>query len=404
MPCSKRSQGHIISLIVHLYKNIRFHNSWFIIIPLLIWSFEQAIVKSSTFSRSSSLLWGLCGTFLFVISLWLHETGHIISSRILRVDLQKRVLFQFGAVQVNDFLTKPTSRHILVALSGPLLSGIVAILLHFISTLISWPSVLLFLINCLIIVNCLLAVINVLPFYPLDMGIVFRFTVFKLNSKNEKVVFPIGILFIYSMFLTGLYLICTGYFNSGIWYILGSISFRSALRVSNEKQYLLTEMRGEKVGDYMRTNPITVHPSLSLDKFMTEYYYRYHESIYPVVQYSSVQGVVTKQNIRKIPRTMWKNYNVREIADSLSADNATTKDTDIVEILKKLTDRSDHNLLVVNGEELEGVLTLEDLLPYFSLKVCFSPQKSARYYLRKENFSKEGKSKPERVYFFPDKS
>jgi CBS-domain-containing membrane protein len=135
---------------------------------------------------------------------------------------------------------------------------------------------------------------------------------------------------------------------------------------------------------------------------MTEYYYRYHESIYPVVQYSSVQGVVTKQNIRKIPSSMWKYYTVREIADTLSEDNATAQNTDVVEILKKITDRPDHNLVVVKGEKLEGVLTLEDLLPYFSLKISFSPLKSARYFVRKENFPKEGKSKPERVHFFPE--
>jgi predicted transcriptional regulator len=163
-------------------------------------------------------------------------------------------------------------------------------------------------------------------------------------------------------------------------------------------------MRGEKVGDYMRVNPVTVHPSIPLDKFMREYYYRYYESIFPVVQYSSVQGAISNANIQKIPDNQWKNYTVGEIADPLCEDNATTKDTDVVEVLKKISDRSDHNLLVVKNETLEGILTLEDLLPYFSLKVNFSPRTKTRYYIRKEKRSAEEKANPSGVQLFPDRS
>ena len=231
----------------------------------------------------------------------------------------------------------------------------------------------------------------------------FVFSFLKLKNSYEELVFPIGFFFLSCTFIIGIYSIFIGYFYNGIWWIVSSISFKMALNVTNQKQYLLKEMSGEKVGDFMRENPVTVHPSLSLAKFMTEYYYRFHENIYPVVQYSCAQGVLTNQNIQKIPNNLWKNYTVGEIADPLSVDNTTTKDTDIVDILKKLTNRADHNLLVIKNETLVGVLTLQDLLPYFSLKVNF-PKTSTRYYLRKENPPVEKKNEPERVHFFPDKS
>lgn len=398
-------QKYLMSLIGHLHNNIRFHYSWVIVFPLLLWSFEQTLERSTGTPQSSALLWGLCGTFFFIISLLIHEIGHIASSRIFYVDLQKSFLFQFGSVHIDIFLCKPTISHILVALSGPLTSCIVAICWYLLSTLNFLPPQLVVQFNYLVILNFLLAVVNLLPFYPLDMGVVLRFAVSKFKKTNEELFFLIEFLFLSCTFLIGLYSVCTGYFYSGIWWILSSFSFRMALKITNQKQYLLKEMRGEKVGDFMRKNPITVHPSLALDKFMTEYYYRFHESIYPVVQYSCVQGVLTNQNIQKIPNNLWKNYTVGEIADPRSVDNTTTKDTDIVEILKKITERSDHNLLVVKDETLEGVLTLEDLLPYFSFKINL-PRTSTQYYLRKEKrpAEKEKKNEPERVHFFPDKS
>jgi Zn-dependent protease/CBS domain-containing protein len=393
-----------VPIIIYFYKNIRIHYSWVVVFPLLLWSFEQAIARSTAITQLSALLWGLAGTFLFIFSLFLHEIGHFVSSKFFNVGLQKAFLFQFGSVHVDDFFTKPTISHVLVALSGPLTSCIVAIGWSFLLITISLPPKLILLFNYLVILNFLLAIVNLLPFYPLDLGVAFRFVTLRMKNANDEMVFPIGNLFLICAFLIGLHSIYTGYFYNGIWWIICSISFKMALRIANQKRYLLEEMRGEKVGDYMRVNPITVHPSITLDKFMREYYYRYYESIFPVVQYSFVHGVITNENIRKIPDDQWKDYTVGEIADPLSADNATTKDTDIVDILKKIADRSDHNLLVVKDETLEGVLTIEDLLPYFSLKVNFSPRQSTRYYVRKEKRPAEEKSEPSRVHSFPDRS
>jgi Zn-dependent protease len=394
---------YLLSLVVYLYKNLRLHNSWVIVFPLLLWSFEQALERSTGISQSSALLWGLCGSFFFIISLLLHETGHIVSSTFFHIDLQKSFLFLFGSVQINDFFNKPSIPKILVALSGPLTSCIVTIFWYLLSTLNSLPPQLIVQLNYLVILNLLLVLVNLLPFYPLDMGVVFRFFSSKLKNSIDELVFPIGSFFLSCIFIMGIYSVSIGYFYNGIWWILSSYSFKMALKVANQKQYLLKEMSGEKVGDFMRENPVTVHPSLSLAKFMTEYYYRFHENIYPVVQYSCAQGVLTNQNIQKIPNNLWKNYTVGEIADPLSVDNTTTKDTDIVDILKKLTNRPDHNLLVIKNETIVGVLTLDDLHPYFSLKIKF-PKASARYYQRKEKPPAERKSAPERVHFFPDKS
>lgn len=388
------------SLIIYFYKIIRIHYSWVVVFPLLLWSFEQAIARSTGIAQFSALLWGLVGTFLFIFSLLLHEVGHFVSSKFFNVGLQKAFLFQFGSVHIDDFFTKPTISHVLVALSGPLTSCIVAIGWAFLLITISLSSQLILLFNYLVILNFLLAIINLLPFYPLDSGVAFRFVMLRMKNANDEIVFPIGNLFLACAFLIGLYSIYTGYFYNGIWWIICSISFKMSLRIANQKRYLLQEMRGEKVGDYMRLNPITVHPSITLDKFMREYYYRYYESIFPVVQYSFVHGVISNGNILKIPDNQWNDYTVGEIADPLSEDNTTTKETDVVDILKKIVDRPDHNLLVVKDEMLEGVLTIEDLLPYFSLKVNFSPGRSTRYYIRKEKQPAEEKSEPRRSSLF----
>ncbi len=316
----------------------------------------------------TSLLWSFCGATFFLLSLLLHEFSHSACLLFLKKHNRKNVVFIFGSVQPNDLFSHPSKYKAIAALCGPLFSFSFVLCWYVIyiqanSTNIS--SVLVLIFKHQLFINFLIAVVNFLPFYPLDIGIVIRYVLSKKFSLSaNRVIINLGNSIAIIAILGGLFLICAGFFISGIWCTVIGFSYKAALDITNQKEQLLRSLHGESVGDYMRRDPITVHPSLTLDLFMIDYYNRFHENIYPVMQYSSVQGVVNLQKIDEIPEDQWKHYTIAELTDPISSSNAVTADTDITCALKLLIKKPQHALLVVKKESLQGTITYNEILHF----------------------------------------
>ncbi len=322
---------------------IQLHYTWLITFPLIIWSFEQLLLRSFiNTNKTIIILWSCCGALLYFLSIFFHELGHIIAAKVFRTSASPRVLFPFGSVEPDELLSPLEKQGVLVALAGPIMSSVLAICLYLLLllvNLINFHSPLALLLNHFILINFLIVTINILPFYPLDCGTVFRFMLLKLNKHplfSIQIITYIGIIVSVITFSSGFLSLYNGHFFIGIWCIILGFLFKSALDIAIRKRNLFLNINGEKVSSYMRLNPITIHPSLALDKFILDYYYRFHEEIYPVIQFSSVQGIITSQSIKKIPREMWKHYTVGEVAEPLSNSNSVSSENDIIEVLPKL--------------------------------------------------------------------
>lgn len=139
---------------------------------------------------------------IYTLSATLHELGHYSASEKLGYKLNKIVLMPYGAIisgNVTDLRYKDECK---VALAGPLVNFLVAVFF----TAIWWvfPFTYAFT-EEIVIANFSLAVINLLPCYPLDGG---RFLLATLSLKLDrsvavKIVKVLGVVF--GLILLGLF-------------------------------------------------------------------------------------------------------------------------------------------------------------------------------------------------------
>ncbi len=164
--------------------------------------------------------WALFGIAVFVCIL-LHEFGHALTAKWYGVKTRDIVLFPIGGMARLDRLPEKPAQELLVALAGPLVNVLIAILLFpffwFLTrpylTTVETPRLdniddnfFLFL-PLLLFLNLLLAIFNLIPAFPMDGGRILRalLTVRWGRLKATKVAVAIGQVIAVGLVVFGLW-------------------------------------------------------------------------------------------------------------------------------------------------------------------------------------------------------
>jgi CBS domain-containing protein len=137
-------------------------------------------------------------------------------------------------------------------------------------------------------------------------------------------------------------------------------------------QQLLTRkaLEGEPVRRFMKTDPVTVSPSISLEQLVEGYVYKYHFKMFPVVEDTNrLLGCVTTKQMKEIPREDWGRKTVGEFAAQCSPENSIEPQADAMRALSVMNRTGNSRLMVVEKGRLVGIIALKDLLELLSLKV-----------------------------------
>jgi len=108
---------------------------------------------------------------------------------------------------------------------------------------------------------------------------------------------------------------------------------------------------------------------ISVAELVEEYVYKHHFKLYPVVDGGRLVGCVTTRQIKELPREEWQTTSVGALASGCSEGNSVPPDADAMAALSRMSRGRASRLLVVDGGRLVGILTLKDLLEFFSLKI-----------------------------------
>ena len=119
----------------------------------------------------------------------------------------------------------------------------------------------------------------------------------------------------------------------------------------------------------MQTEPLAVPREISVAQLVDDYIYRHHFKMFPVVDGDRLVGCVTTREVKELPREDWTRQTVGAIAQPCTADNTVAADTDAMDALSKMHRTRLSRLMVVDGDRLVGVLSLKDLLNFFSLRL-----------------------------------
>jgi CBS domain-containing protein len=109
-------------------------------------------------------------------------------------------------------------------------------------------------------------------------------------------------------------------------------------------------------------------------QLVEDYIYKYHFKMFPVMAGDKLVGCITTRQVKEIPREEWARETIREIAEPCSAENTISPATDAIKALAMMNQTGVSRFMVVKDGRLVGLVTLKDLLDFFSLKVELEEQ------------------------------
>jgi Zn-dependent protease/CBS domain-containing protein len=369
--------GRRIKLFKLLGFEVRIDLSWLIIAGLVTWSLADGLFPYLYPGLDTETYWimGLVGALGLFVSIVAHEFCHSLVARKFGMPMKGITLFIFGGVaEMGD--EPPTAKaEFLMAIVGPLSSiaiGVIFYLIHLYGNSAGWDTPINGVIYYIAYINGILAAFNLIPAFPLDGGRVLRSILWGVKGNMRwatRVSSTIGSAFGIGLIILGVFEFMRGNIIGGVWMFLIGLFLRSAAQMSYQQLLVRKALEGESVRRFMNANPVSVQDSLTVEQLVEDYIYKYHYKMFPVMSGDKLVGCITTREVKEIPREKWSSETIREAASSCSPENTIPPQTDAIKALAMMNQSGVSRLLVVERDHLVGVVTLKDLLDFFSLKV-----------------------------------
>jgi len=128
-------------------------------------------------------------------------------------------------------------------------------------------------------------------------------------------------------------------------------------------------LAGEEIRQFMKTEPISVSPSLTVEQLVNDYFYKYHYKMFPVSNGDGLIGCVGLKQVKELPREEWNRHAVGDVVAPCSDENAISPQTDALQALSLMNRTGNSRLMVVDENKLLGIVTLKDMLKLLALKI-----------------------------------
>jgi Zn-dependent protease len=357
---------------------------------LIAWSLALGVFAPMHPTWGPVFTWGIAiiGTILFFASLLAHELAHSLVAKAYGIPVRSITLWLFGGV--SSITKEPPSpkAEFLMAIVGPLTSIILGFIFLGLAALsgggfanvgnlpILGPATTLAL--WLGSINILLGIFNLVPGFPLDGGRVLR-SIFWAVTNNLReatrwaswagqavawILILIGISMIFGIkipfFGTGLL--------GGLWLVLIGWFLHSAAVQSYRQVVIQGALQGVPVGRLMESHVATVSPDLSVANLVHEYIMGTSERAFPVVQDDQLVGIVSLEDVRRVPREDWDVTSVRQIMTPQGQLTTATPDEDANEALNEIASHDVNQVPVVKDGRLVGMLRRSDILRWLQVR------------------------------------
>jgi Zn-dependent protease/CBS domain-containing protein len=346
---------------------VRIDSSWVVIALLITYSMYLQIsrVYEDTSSGAAVAL-AILSTVLFFGSVLVHELAHALVSQARGIRVQDITLFLFGGATRARVESRGPGDEFLIALVGPLTSGLLAALFGIVAGLgrdvLSTP--LAGTLGYLAWTNLLLAAFNLIPGFPLDGGRLLRSAIWKASGSLARATHiaslsgqGVGWLLVAG----GVAWLLAGDLAGGIWFGFIGWFLVQAARSSYQELQLQQLLRGVEAEDVMAGDLLRIPPELSLQDAVDDYFMRYDHGAFPVDEQGRTIGLLTLRGVRRVPRNEWPTRRVRDHMVPLSEQVVVAPDARMDGVLGKLQDGEAGRVLVVQDGEVVGIITPSDL-------------------------------------------
>ncbi|MFO7903347.1 MAG: site-2 protease family protein [Planctomycetota bacterium] len=353
--------------------------SWLIIAVLVTWSLATGYFPRFHENLSTTSYWwmGVFGALGLFASIVFHEFSHSLVARQYGLEMSGIRLFIFGGVAQMDEEPDTPVAEFMMAIAGPIASVLVsgaALGLSTVGTNLGWATPVTAVLAFIAWINGVLVVFNLIPAFPLDGGRILRAILWKLKDNLRwatRIATHAGSAFaLFLVFMGVMNLVATENYIAGMWWILLGLFLRAASESSYQQVLVRRVLSGAQVKEMMRTDAQTVPPSISIEDLVENYVYRYHFKMFPVIDEDGrLVGCITTRQVKEVPREQWGERTVGELAEQCTTENSVSPETDAMEAFQKMSGDGQSRLLVVEGDQLRGVIALKDISGLISLKL-----------------------------------
>jgi Zn-dependent protease/CBS domain-containing protein len=347
--------------------------SWLVILALLTWTLSS-LFRQVVEGLPEWTYWvmALVSALAFFGCILLHELGHSVAAKAMGIPIRGITLFMFGGVAELEEEPRSAIGEFIMAIAGPAVSAVLFVIFLFVSML-QMPVELRFPLMYLAWINLAVLVFNMIPAFPLDGGRVLRSILWAVMDNVRRATYIASLLgqgFAWLFIFIGVLQLFSGNFLQGIWLGLIGMFLNNAAQASYQSVYIRQILGGEPVARFMTREPIVVPPDIDLRRLVEDYMYRYHRKMFPVTSNGRLQGVISTQELARIPREEW---DIRKVGEVMRQDLdvcSIPPNADALQALSRMQRNGCSRLLVVDHQgHLVGVVSLKDLLRFLDLKL-----------------------------------
>jgi len=369
--------GRSFSLFKLFGFEVKVDFSWLILAALITWSLASGLFPEYFKGLSPESYWwmGIAGTIGLFGSIIFHELAHSLVARHYGIAMKGITLFIFGGVaEMEDDPPNPASEF-RMAVVGPLASALISVVTFLLSAWgmqAGWPVTVYGVLTYLAWLNLILALFNLVPAFPLDGGRILRSALWhwkkdlrQATSVAARVGSGLGVV----LMVLGVASLFLGNFVGGLWWLMIGFFVRVAAQNSYQQVLARNIFHQVKVRDVMVKDPIAVPRSITLAEFIQQYVYQHHFHTYPVTSFGRLSGCVSVNAVARIPREEWAEQTVGAVSEACSPETSISADDSADKALAVMNRTGNTHLLVVDGDELVGMIALQDMLKLLALKV-----------------------------------
>ncbi len=353
---------------------IRLHYSWFFIFILITWVLTANYFPTvyPSWSLAMMISAGLITSLLFFASVLVHELMHSIVALREGIQIQSITLLFLGGVSQMTGEPKKASDEFRMAAAGPtsslVLGGIfLGIFFAARSTNTLSAQFIAAISYYLGVINIILGVFNFIPGFPMDGGRVLRSLIWwrTKNLKSATRVAAgfgrgIGFLFMFG----GIWLIFTNNFFNGLWLALIGWFLESSAAGSYQQMLLQDMLKGHTASEIMRQDCMTVSPDLTIERLVNENIMSSGRRCFPVTIDGKVEGLVTLDSVRTVPRDRWNTTEVKQYMTTLAKLKSVGPNADLNTVLQMMTENDINQVRVVYEGKIVGMVSRDNLITF----------------------------------------
>jgi Zn-dependent protease/CBS domain-containing protein len=369
--------------------------SWVFIFLLVSWNLAAGVFPAWHPDWGPGLNWGVAivAALLFFGSILLHELAHSLVARARGLPVRRITLFLFGGVSNIEREPSSPKTEFLMAIVGPITSIVLGVIFLFLgnimaariaetmadpvavfsrldplTTLLLWVGP----------INIIVGLFNLVPGFPLDGGRVLRsilWAVTKDLRKATRWASAVGQMFGWLFIVAGIAMVFgveIPIFGSGLigglWLAFIGWFLNNAAESSYHQLVIQDLLEDVPVARLMRPSVSVVSPDLPVSSLVFDLMMNTDEDAFVVMEGNRVVGMVSLEDMRKLPREAWERTTVREIMTPIERLAVATPEEDVSEALSEITNRDVRQLPVVKDGRLVGMLRRRDIVKWLQLQ------------------------------------